>query len=134
LPIRETRPQDSLRILLAEDNPVNQLLAVRVLENMGHRVTVADDGAKALTAVQQERFDLVLMDVQMPVLGGLEATAAIRAAERASGGVRVPVVAMTANAMQGDRERCLEAGMDDYISKPIDMQQLRATIERVMTR
>lgn len=132
MPLREARPQGSLSILLAEDNPVNQLLTVRMLENMGHRITVADDGAKALEAIQRERFDLVLMDVQMPVLDGLEATAAIRTAERASGRVRIPIVAMTANAMQGDRERCLGAGMDDYISKPIAMQQLRATIERVM--
>ncbi len=124
----------ALNILLAEDNPVNQLLAQRVLENAGHRVTVAEDGAQTVEAVRRERFDLVLMDVQMPVLGGLEATAAIRDHERASGGVRVPVIAMTASAMQGDRERCLAAGMDDYISKPIDMQQLYATIEAVMVR
>ena len=127
-------PRGALNILLAEDNPVNQLLAQRVLENAGHRVTVAWDGAQAVEAVRRERFDLVMMDVQMPVLGGLEATAAIRDAERASGGVRVPIIAMTASAMQGDRERCLAAGMDDYVSKPIDMQQLYATIEAVMAR
>ncbi len=131
---RTPAPSRALSILLAEDNPVNQLLAQRVLENAGHRVTVAEDGAQAVEAVRRERFDLVLMDVQMPVLGGLEATAAIRDRERAPGGVRVPVIAMTASAMQGDRERCLAAGMDDYISKPIDMQQLYATIAAVMAR
>jgi two-component system sensor histidine kinase/response regulator len=127
-------PCGALDILLVEDNPVNQLLAQRVLENAGHRVTVAGDGAQAVETIRRERFDLVLMDVQMPVLGGLEATAAIRDAERASGGVHLPVIAMTASAMQGDRERCLAVGMDDYISKPIDMQQLHATIEKVMAR
>ncbi|MHB9097174.1 MAG: ATP-binding protein [Syntrophales bacterium] len=132
---RAAAPRGPLHILLAEDNPVNQLLAQRVLENAGHRVTVARDGAQAVEAVRRERFDLVMMDVQMPVLGGLEATKAIRDAERASGGgVRVPVIAMTASAMRGDRERCLAAGMDDYISKPIDMRQLYATIDAVMAR
>ncbi len=131
---RAAAPCGALNILLAEDNPVNQFLAQRVLENEGHRVTVAWDGAQAVEMVRREQFDLVMMDVQMPVLGGLEATAAIRDAERASGGVRVPVIAMTASAMQGDRERCLAAGMDDYISKPIDMRQLHATIEMVMAR
>jgi signal transduction histidine kinase/CheY-like chemotaxis protein len=131
---RAHAPCEALNILLAEDNPVNQLLAQRVLENAGHRVTVAWDGAQAVETIRREWIDLVLMDVQMPVLGGLEATATIRDAERASGGARVPIIAMTACAMQGDRERCLAAGMDDYISKPIDMQQLHATIERVMAR
>ncbi len=126
-------PGGGLSILLAEDNPVNQLLAVRVLENAGHRVRVAEDGAQALEALRRERFDLVLMDVQMPVLGGLKATVELREAERAAGGRRTPVIAMTANAMQGDRERCLAAGMDDYISKPIDSELFRAIIERVMT-
>ena len=133
-PAVSAAPRGALNILLAEDNPVNQLLAVRVLENAGHRVTVAGDGAQALDAIRRERFDLVLMDVQMPVLGGLEATAALREEERLSGSARIPVIAMTANAMQGDRERCLAAGMDDYISKPIVIDQLRATIERVMAR
>ncbi|MHB8773340.1 MAG: ATP-binding protein [Syntrophales bacterium] len=125
------QPGDRLSILLAEDNPVNQLLAVRVLENAGHRVSVAADGVQALEAIRRERFDLVLMDVQMPVLGGLEATVELREAERAAGAPRLPVIAMTANAMQGDRERCLAAGMDDYISKPIDIGRFRTIIERV---
>ena len=123
----------SLNILLAEDNPVNQLLAMRVLEIAGHRVTAVADGKLALAAMKREKFDLVLMDVQMPVLDGLEATAALRAAERKTGAVPVPVVAMTANAMQGDRDRCLAAGMDDYVSKPINIQKLHATIERVLS-
>ena len=131
---RAPAPCGALKILLAEDNPVNQLLAQRVLENAGHRVTVAGDGAQAVETIRRERFDLVLMDVQMPVLGGLEATAAIRDAERASGSGHIPVIAMTASVMQGDRERCLAAGMNDYISKPIDMQQLHTTIEMVMAR
>ena len=134
LSCRSAAPHSALNILLAEDNAVNQLLAVRVLENAGHRVTVAGDGAQALDAIRRERFDLVLMDVQMPVLGGLEATKALREAERASGNERIPVIAMTASAMQGDRERCLAAGMDDYISKPIVIEQLHATIDRVMAR
>ncbi len=133
-PIGSAAARSALNILLAEDNPVNQLLAVRILENAGHRVSVAGDGAQALEAIRRERFDLVLMDVQMPVLGGLEATVTLREEERASGRVRTPVIAMTANALQGDRERCLAAGMDDYISKPIDIEQLRAMIERVMAR
>ena len=127
-------PYGALKILLAEDNPVNQLLAVRMLENAGYTVTIAGDGTQALEAVRRERFDLVLMDVQMPLLGGLEATEALRKEELASGGDRIPVIAMTASTMQGDRERCLAAGMDDYVSKPIDMRQLRAAMERVTAR
>ncbi len=127
-------PYGALKILLAEDNPVNQLLAMRMLENAGHAVTVAGDGAQALEAVRRNRFDLVLMDVQMPVLDGLEATKTLRNEELARGGGRVPVIAMTASAMQGDRERCLAAGMDEYVSKPIDMRQLQAAMERVTAR
>jgi signal transduction histidine kinase/ActR/RegA family two-component response regulator len=134
LPTGAASPCSGLNILLAEDDAVNQLLVVRVLENAGHRVSVAGDGAQALAAVRRERFDLVLMDVQMPVLDGLEATAALREEERASGGARTPVIAMTASTMQGDRDRCLAAGMDDYISKPIDIEQFRAMVERVKTR
>ena len=127
-------PDGTFKILLAEDNPVNQLLAVRILENAGHTVTVVDDGVQALEAVRRERFDLVLMDVQMPLLGGIEATEALRKEELATAADRIPVIAMTAGAIQGDRERCLAAGMDDYISKPIDMRQLRVAMEQVMAR
>ena len=105
-----------MRILLAEDNVVNQRVALRILEKAGHRVAVASNGIEALQAFDQHTFDAVLMDLQMPEMGGFEATAKIRERER---GVRIPIIAMTAHAMTGDRERCLEAGMDDYIAKPI---------------
>jgi signal transduction histidine kinase/CheY-like chemotaxis protein len=119
-----------LRILLAEDNEVNQRLAVRLLEKQGHSVAVARNGLEALAAIEREAFDLVLMDVQMPEMGGFEATRALRLRERETGR-RVPIVAMTAHAMMGDRERCIEAGMDGYVSKPVHMQQLCEEIERV---
>ncbi|GAB2848717.1 hypothetical protein GCM10027277_16090 [Pseudoduganella ginsengisoli] len=114
----------SLRVLLAEDNPVNQRLALRLLEKLGHRPTLAGTGVAALELATRHEFDVVLMDVQMPVLDGLAATRHIREWEH--GGKRhVPIIAMTARAMAGDRERCLEAGMDDYLSKPIDLARLR---------
>jgi CheY-like chemotaxis protein len=120
-----------LRILLAEDNAVNQKLAVRLLEKHGHTVIVAGDGREALATLEKfsfDGFDLVLMDVQMPEMDGYKATAAIRERETATG-KHLPIVAMTARAMKGDRERCLEAGMDEYISKPIEVEQLLAVIE-----
>ena len=119
----------SFNILLAEDNVVNQRVAVRILEKRGHIVTTVANGQEAVQALACEKFDLVLMDVQMPLMDGLEATVAIRLAERKIGGY-VPIIAMTAHAMRGDRERCLTAGMDDYVSKPVDAQQLFAVIER----
>ncbi|PYS39357.1 MAG: hybrid sensor histidine kinase/response regulator [Acidobacteria bacterium] len=112
-----------LHILLAEDNPVNQKVAVRLLERRGHTVEVACTGLEAVTAAARSNFDVILMDVQMPEMGGLEATALIRQRERNTGN-HVPIVAMTAHAMSGDRERCLEAGMDDYLPKPIDSKIL----------
>ncbi len=121
----------SLRILLAEDNPVNQVLAARLLEKHGHRVAVARNGREALEQIGEQPFDLVLMDVQMPELDGLEATVAIRERERTTGG-HLPIVAMTAHAMQGDQERCLAAGMDGYVSKPIDINQLVSVVESVI--
>jgi two-component system sensor histidine kinase/response regulator len=120
-----------LRVLLAEDNLVNQRLAVRLLEKQGHAVTVAADGQAALDALDRGRFDLVLMDVQMPVLNGLETTERIRERERGTGR-RVPVLALTAHAMQGDRERCLAAGMDAYVSKPLRVEELFAAIARLV--
>ncbi len=125
------RPQ---RILLVEDGLINQRIATALLEEAGHEVTVAKDGREAVEAVSSvppDRFDIVLMDVQMPVMDGLEATRRIRALEDARG-THIPIVAMTANAMQGDRERCLEAGMDEYISKPIRARDLFQTIETVL--
>ena len=118
-----------LRILLAEDNPVNQRLALRLLEKMGHRITLVDNGLEALERTMLGGFDLVLMDVQMPELDGLTATRRIRQWETVNGG-HVPIIAMTARAMQGDRERCLEAGMDDYLSKPIDSERLRQLVSK----
>jgi two-component system, sensor histidine kinase and response regulator len=117
----------SLRVLLAEDNPVNQTLAMRILERLGHKVQVANNGKEAVGLAQAEDFDLIFMDVQMPEMDGLEATAAIRAAE-AGTGKHVPIVAMTAHAMKGDREECLSAGMDDYLSKPIRINELKQAI------
>jgi CheY-like chemotaxis protein len=117
-----------LRILLAEDSLVNQRMAVGLLEKRGHQITIANDGRQAVAAAQKERFDLILMDVQMPEMDGFSATMAIREWEAAQGR-RTPIVAMTAHAMKGDRERCLAAGMDHYISKPIRSQELFAAIE-----
>jgi len=119
-----------LRILLAEDNPVNQRVAVRVLEKMGHTVAVANHGGEAIAALSVARYDLVLMDVQMPEVDGFEATGIIRKSE-AETGRRTPVVAMTAHAMKGDRERCLAAGMDDYLSKPIRREDLMRVLNAV---
>jgi signal transduction histidine kinase/CheY-like chemotaxis protein len=113
-----------LQILLAEDDPVNQMLAVRLLERHSHSVTVVNNGADAVASCRARRFDLVLMDVQMPVLDGLEATAAIRAWEEANAIARTPIVALTAHALAGDRERFIEGGMDYYLSKPLAQQAL----------
>jgi CheY-like chemotaxis protein len=119
-----------LRILLAEDNPVNQKLAVRVLERNGHSVDVVGNGRQALDAVERENFDLVLMDVQMPEMDGLTATRLLRLKEVGSER-RTPILALTANAMQGDRERCLDAGMDAYISKPIDIEEFLNAVAQI---
>jgi CheY-like chemotaxis protein len=118
------------KILLAEDNPINQVVARQLLEKRGHRVTVTANGLETVTAVLREPFDLVLMDVQMPDMDGFEATVAIRKAESGTGR-HLPIVAMTAHAMKGDQERCLEAGMDDYISKPIQPDRMMEVIARV---
>ena len=132
LPIaRALRP---LKVLVAEDKAVNRKVAVRMLEKRGHTVCAVEDGQEALEALERERFDVVLMDVQMPRLDGLRATAAIRATEATTGGAHTPVVALTAHAMAGDRERCLEAGMDAYVSKPVEAAELIEAIERVVGR
>ena len=117
----------SWNILLAEDNLVNQKLAVRMLEKLGHRVTVVGNGKEALAALERQTFDLAFMDVQMPEMGGFEATGIVREQEKKSGR-RLPIVAMTAHAMKGDRERCLEAGMDGYLAKPVQAKELHEAI------
>ena len=122
-------PARRLHVLLAEDNVINQRLAAGLLGRRGHRVTTVANGRHALAAIDRSPFDVVLMDVQMPEMGGLEATAAIRQKETATR-THVPIVAMTAHAMQGDRERCLAAGMDDYLSKPLDATRLYEVVER----
>jgi CheY-like chemotaxis protein/HPt (histidine-containing phosphotransfer) domain-containing protein len=123
-------PERRLQVLLAEDNPVNQRLAASLIQRRGHRVTIVGNGRDAVSAVESARFDVVLMDVQMPEMGGFEATALIRARERGTG-THLPIVAITAHVMKGDRERCLGAGMDDYITKPFDSRTLCHRIEHV---
>ncbi|MGE0445797.1 MAG: response regulator [Vicinamibacterales bacterium] len=120
-----------LHVLLAEDNPVNQRLALRLLEQAGYRVTATVNGAAAIEAYRRERPDVILMDLQMPVMDGFEATRTIRDIEQFRG-LHTPIVALTAHAMEGDRERCLAASMDGYVSKPIRRQELFAEIERVI--
>jgi len=126
-------PGACLRVLLAEDNVVNQRLAVRLLEKRGHRVVVAGTGLEALKALEKENFDLVLMDVQMPEMDGLEATAILREKEKVTG-LHQQVVALTAHAMKGDREKCIEGGMDGYLTKPIRPQELDQLLEIYVTR
>jgi CheY-like chemotaxis protein len=130
---RRQAAQRPLRILLAEDNPVNQKVALYIVHQYGHGVTVANNGREAIQHVQNEDFDLVLMDVQMPTMDGFQATAAIRQLPDPTK-ARVPIVAMTAHAMKGDRERCLAAGMDGYIAKPINARELFETMERLTGR
>ena len=125
-------PQQALHLLLAEDNLINQRLAVALLEKRGHHVVVAVNGQEALDLSAREAFDLVLMDMQMPVMDGIEATQRIRQRERENGSRPLPIVAMTANAMQGDRDRCLAAGMDGYVSKPVKPEELFAEIQAVL--
>ena len=122
-----------LRVLLAEDNAVNCLVAVRMLEKAGHKVTVAHNGNEVISMLGHDAFDVVLMDVQMPELDGFETTAAIRAQERAAGNDRhLPIIAMTAHAMEGDRERCLEAGTDGYLSKPVRSEELYRALGEIL--
>jgi len=126
-------PQSGLRVLLAEDNAVNQRLAVRMMENKGHHVTVAGNGKEAVAALEKETFDAVLMDVQMPEMDGFEATAAIREKEKSTG-LHQAIIALTAHAMKGDREKCLAAGMDGYLSKPIRSQELFEILDSYVTQ
>jgi len=126
--LRERRPR--LRLLLADDSPTNRMLAIRLLEKRGHTVVSVEDGLKAVEAVQESSFDAVLMDVQMPELDGLEAAQVIRQWE--GGKAHIPIVALTAYAMESDRQRCLEAGMDAYVSKPFSADELYATVEQLV--
>jgi CheY-like chemotaxis protein len=121
-------PARRLRILVAEDNVVNQRVAAGILEKIGHEVTIASNGKEALAALERSTFDLILMDIQMPEMNGFEATAAIRAREEAEGG-HIPIIAMTAHALKEDRQRSLDSGMDDYISKPLDALRLYAVVD-----
>jgi len=132
LPQEPSSKPPSLRVLVAEDNAVNQRLAQRLLERRGHQVEIVGDGAQAIEVLARAAFDVVLMDVQMPGMDGFQATAAIREKERLTGG-HIPIVAMTAHAMRGDRERCLEAGMDSYVSKPLRADDFYAAVEGRLT-
>jgi CheY-like chemotaxis protein len=116
-----------LRVLVAEDNQVNQRVMERILQRSGHTVTLVGDGVAALAAFEREPFDVILMDIQMPQMDGFETTAAIRERTR-PGAPRVPIIALTAHALKGDMERCLAAGMDGYLSKPIVIKHLEATL------
>ena len=128
--LREDRRR--LRILLAEDNRVNQILAVRLLAKRGHEVVVTGSGRGSLEALKAQVFDLILMDIQMPDMDGFQAATAIRQ-EESTTGQHIPIIAMTAHAMAGDRERCLDAGMDGYVSKPLRVADLFAAIEGVFS-
>jgi CheY-like chemotaxis protein len=116
---------------VAEDNAVNQRLIARLLEKRGHSVVLAQNGREALEALDKQRFDIVLMDGQMPEMDGFEATRLIREKEKASG-THVPIIALTAHAMQGDKERCLACGMDGYVPKPIKLEDLFSVMENVL--
>jgi len=126
--IRESGPH--LSVLVVEDHPVNQMLARELLERWGHTVTMAENGAAALERIAEGPFDLVLMDMQMPVMGGVEATRLIREREKSLGSKRVPILAMTASAMHSDRDACIAAGMDDYVAKPVEVDALYSVIVR----
>ncbi|MCY2926473.1 MAG: response regulator [Planctomycetota bacterium] len=137
-PARNTVPANppavarpSLHVLLAEDNPVNQEVAVAMLQELGCTVSLAGNGREACAAVQRESFDLVFMDVQMPEMGGIEATTEIRRREESAGG-RTPIVAMTAHAMKADLDRCLQAGMDHWVTKPISGSKLAEVLDRII--
>ena len=130
--LREDQDRRKLRVLVAEDNTVNQMVATKMLEKMGYRADVAGNGREAVEAQERLPYDVILMDCQMPELDGFEATKLIREHERLSGERHVPIIALTANAMKGDRDRCIEASMDDYVAKPIKRDELSAAIGRCL--
>jgi CheY-like chemotaxis protein len=125
--------RSSVRILLTEDNATNQRVVLRLLDRMGFRADVASNGLEAVAALETASYDLVLMDVQMPEMDGFEATGRIRELQQQAGAPPVPIIAMTAHAMKGDREKCLEAGMDDYLTKPITARALSELLDRWTT-
>src|SRR5262249_40445783 len=131
-PPDEPPRNEGISILLAEDNPVNRKIVLRLLEKQGYRVTCAEDGREALAALEQRVYDLALMDVEMPKLNGLAACEAVREREKVTGS-HIPIIAMTAHAMKGDQEKCLLAGMDDYVSKPIRPEDLLGAIRKALT-
>ena len=133
LPVVPHLPQFSARVLVAEDNPVNQRVVQALLARLGVQVEIVQDGCEALGARTRGTWDIVFMDCQMPGLDGFEATRSWRRAEGASGARRVPIIALTANALAGDRELCLEAGMDDYLAKPIRLESLLAMFQKWLT-
>ena len=120
-----------LRILLVEDNPTNQQVVTLFLSHDGHSVTIAESGGESLALVERERFDVILMDVQMPDMDGYLTTREIRLRERETG-ERVPIIALTAHAFEADRARCFEAGMDEFLTKPINMNELRRILDRII--
>jgi CheY-like chemotaxis protein len=120
-----------MRVLLAEDNAINSRVAMRMLEKLGYRVDLASNGKEAVDMLEMLPYDLILMDCQMPTMDGFEATRKIRRCQGERG--RVPIIAVTANSMEGDKDRCLQAGMDDYIAKPIQVERLREILERWAT-
>lgn len=123
-------PGHGPRVLVVEDSPINRELAIRALQRLGARVESVENGAQAVTAVAAERYDIVFMDLMMPVMNGLDATRAIRAAENAAARSRTPIVALTAQAIMGDRQTCLDAGMDDYMTKPFTRAQIADMLAR----
>jgi CheY-like chemotaxis protein len=133
MPAADRSSIGTLRMLLADDNPVNQMTATTMLEKLGHEVVVANNGLEVIQQLEQHEFDIVFMDVQMPEMDGMTATAIIRENEESSG-AHVPIVAMTAHAMKGDKEKCLAAGMDDYVSKPVRRKALAEVVDRIAER
>lgn len=123
-------PASTVRVLVVEDNPLNQELVLSYLEETAYAVTIANNGREGVECFEREHFHVVLMDWQMPEVDGLEATRQIRALERARGAPRTPIIAVTAHALDGDREVCIAAGMDDYIAKPYTMDTLLAALQR----